>query len=274
MLTFEEARLLGRDMRGKRQSAICLFAQSHTGKTTAAESFADVANEGADEGKCPVVLFSLGSGGGPVYIHRMILKTLGEGFPATKDLEIIRERSCEAMRDAGTELLIIDEAHEGGRTSSFGPSITAELKTLLNGGYVGIVLLGTEKAESMINKDQEFAMRTMAPCRLGALQWSDEEDQALWTGFLSALDNEMVRIGIVAEPTGLDDTELALALWQACGGVIGQLMSVVKQALRASIYAGRNFIAVDDLEAAVDDWSMALKLCDANPIKRLLKKSA
>lgn len=224
MLTFQEAQHLGYSMRGRRQTAICLFERSHTGKTTAAETFADVANEGAGEGQHPVVLISFGSGGGPVHMHRAILKELGEGFPATKDLEIIRDRSCEAMKNAGTELLMIDETHEGGKGSAYGPSLTAELKTLLNGGHVGIVLLGTEKAEEIVNKDEEFLMRTMAPCRLGALDWADEEDRELWIGFLSALDDEMVRIGIVAELTGLADNEIAMALWQACGGIIGQLI--------------------------------------------------
>ena len=67
-----------------------------------------------------------------IQMYRSILRVLGEGFPATKDLEIMRDRCWEAMIDASTELLIIDEAHEGGKGSAFGPSTTAELKTILN----------------------------------------------------------------------------------------------------------------------------------------------
>lgn len=274
MLTFQEAQDLGRAMKGRRQTAICVFDPPHTRKTTAAETFVDVANEGAEEGIRPVVFMSFGSGGGPSDMYRAILKILGEGFPATKDLEILRDRACEAMRHARTDLLMIDEAHEGGKGSAYGPRLTAELKTLLNGGHVGIVLLGTEKAEEMISKDQEFLMRTMAPCRLGALDWAVDEDRDLWIGFLSKLDEEMIRIGIIAEPTGLADEELALALWQACDGIIGQLMSVVRQALRISIHDDRDFISVDDLVIAVDDWSISLGLCDTNPLERLLLEAA
>ena len=88
------------------------------------------------------------------------------------------------------------------------------------------------------------------------------------------LDEEMIRIGIIAEPTGLADEELALALWQACDGIIGQLMSVVRQALRISIHDDRDFISVDDLVIAVDDWSISLGLCDTNPLERLLLEAA
>ncbi|WP_168157385.1 ATP-binding protein [Erythrobacter sp. QSSC1-22B] len=274
MLTFQEAQDLGRSMKGGRQTVVCVFDPPHTGKTTAAENFTDVANEGAEQGKCPVALISLGSGGGPLYMYRAVLKVLGEGFPATKDLEIMRDRACEAMRHAGTELVIIDEAHEAGKGSAFGPSLTAELKTLLNGGHVGIILLGTEKANEMVSRDQEFLMRTMAPCRLGALDWAEDEDRDLWIGFLSKLDEEMVRIGIVAEPAGLAEDDLALALWQACDGVIGQLMSVVRQALRISIHDDRECICVDDLVVAIDDWSIALGLCNTNPLERLLLEAA
>ncbi|WP_165961176.1 TniB family NTP-binding protein [Qipengyuania sediminis] len=270
MLTFLEAQQLGRAMKGSKKNAVCIFAAPHTGKTTVGQQFAAVANEEAAEGTKPVVFISMGSGGGPLQMHRSILRELGEGFPATKDLEIMRDRCCEAMVEAGTELLIIDEAHEGGKGSAFGPSITAELKTLLNWGHVSIVLLGTQKAEALVRKDEEFVMRTMAPCRLGALDWADDEDRELWIEFLTELDAEMQRIGIVGEATGLADEQLALALWQACGGVIGQLMKVVMLALRVAIHDNRNFIAVDDLALAVDEWSVAFGLSDINPLDRLL----
>ena len=51
-------------------------------------------------------------------------------------------------------------------------------------------------------------------------------------------------------------------------------MSVVRQALRISIHDDRDFISVDDLVVAVDDWSIALGLCDTNPLERLLLEAA
>lgn len=273
MLTFFEAQQLGREMKGSKKNAICIFAAPHTGKTTVGHQFAAVANEDAAEGTTPVVFISMGSGGGPLQMYRSILRVLGEGFPATKDLEIMRDRCWEAMIEAGTELLIIDEAHEGGKGSTFGPSTTAELKTLLNWGHVSMVILGTEKAEALVRKDEEFVMRTMAPCRLGPLDWADDEDRELWIEFLTGLDAEMQRIGIVGEATGLADEQLALALWQACGGVIGQLMKVVMLSLRIAIHDDRNYIAVDDLALAVDEWSVAFGLTDINPLDQLLTEA-
>lgn len=201
---------------------------------------------------------TLGSGGTAHSMYRAILKANGEGFPATRDLEVLRARACEVMQAAGTDLIIIDEAHEGVNGSIFGPTLTSELKALLNEGVVGIVLLGTEKAEKLIAKNEEFQMRTLAPCRLGALEWSDPEDQELWIGFLAALEAEMLRLKLVSEPIGLADPDLAKALCEACSGVIGQLMKVVLHALRIAIHEDRDFVAMDDLAEAVNDWSMAL----------------
>lgn len=271
MLTFSEALQFARSTKGSKQNAVCLFAPPHTGKSTGAEHYAEVENAAASDGIKPVTYITLGSGGGPHSMYRAILKANGEGFSATKDLEILRDRACEVMKNAGTDLLIIDEAHEGTSGSIFGPSLTSELKALLNEGVVGIVLLGTEKAEELIAKNEEFQMRTLAPCRLGALEWSDPEDQALWIGFLAALDEEMQRLKLVSEPVGLADHDLARALCEACSGVIGQLMKVVLHALRIAIHDDRDFVAVDDLAAAVDDWSIALKLVDHNPIELLLE---
>lgn len=264
MMTFLEAQELASATKGNKQNLICLFAPPHTGKTIGAEHYAEIANAGAKEGRKPVVLFSFENGGGAHDLHRAILKALGEGFPGTKDLFVLRDRSCEAMRDAGTELLMIDEIHEGNQ------SITSEIKTLLNWGHVGIVLLGTEDAERMINKAEELSVRSMAPCTLGALDWSDDEDRALWIAFLEALDKEMLRLNIISEETGLGDEELALALCIACGGVIGQVMKVVLHALRGAIHDHRDFIAIEDLAVAVDDWSVQLGLTDTNPIDALI----
>lgn len=274
MLTFAEAQQFARSTKGNKQNAICLFAPPHTGKSTGAEHFAEIANAGATDGKKPVTYITLGSGGGPHSMYRAILKANGEGFPATKDLEVLRERACEVLKSAGTELIIVDEAHEGINGSIFGPSLTAELKALLNEGIVGIVLLGTEKAEELIAKNEEFQMRTLAPCRLGALEWSDPEDQTLWIGFLAALDEEMQRLKLVSEPSGLAEPKLAKALCEACSGVIGQLMKVVLHALRIAIHDDRDFVAIGDLAAAVDDWSMALRLVEHNPIDLLIAEYA
>ena len=191
-----------------------------------------------------------------------------------RDLEVLRARACEVMQAAGTDLIIIDEAHEGVNGSIFGPTLTSELKALLNEGVVGIVLLGTEKAEKLIAKNEEFQMRTLAPCRLGALEWSDPEDQELWIGFLAALEAEMLRLKLVSEPIGLADPDLAKALCEACSGVIGQLMKVVLHALRIAIHEDRDFVAMDDLAEAVNDWSMALNLVDHNPIEQLIESAA
>lgn len=269
MQTLAEAQSLGRETRGLMQAATCLFAPSHTGKTIAAQDFTEVANEDAEAGSRPVVLISMGTGGGPVEMHRQILAALGEGFPATKDLAIIRSRSVEAMSDAGVELLIIDEVHEACRQSGGNSSFTSELKTLLNGGHVGIVLIGTHDAERMIYKDEEIGMRTMAPFRFGALDWENEEERGLWIGFLAALDAEMVRLGIVEQKSNLDDPDLAMALCTVCRGIIGQLMNVMKQAIRIAIHDGRDFISIDDLTLAVEDRLIATNLCEVNSVELL-----
>jgi hypothetical protein len=273
MNTFHEAQELSRNTRGQMQAATCVFAPPHTGKTTAASNFVEVANDKATDGK-RVLLISMGTGGGPLEMYRQTLIQLGEGFPATKDLAIMRARAIEAMIDAGVELLIIDEVHEAGRQIGRSSSFTAELKTLLNGGHVGIVLLGTDHAKKMIYADQELSMRTMAPCNFGALDWNNEEDRALWIGFLSALDTKMVQLGIVSSATNLADPELAMALWTVCQGVIGQLMNVMKQAIRISIYENREFITIDDLALAVEDRLIATNLCAVNTVDLLAEQRA
>lgn len=106
MLTFLEAQQLGRAMKGSKKNAVCIFAAPHTGKTTVGQQFAAVANEEAAEGTKPVVFISMGSGGGPLQMHRSILRELGEGlarrvWPIGSDFRTMRSSSARHSASSG-----------------------------------------------------------------------------------------------------------------------------------------------------------------------------
>ena len=169
------------------------------------------------------------------------------------------------MQVNGTQILILDEAHHAGR-SGFRGDITAEIKLMLDMGIVPIVLLGTEEADPILANAKELAGRLMSPCRLGALDWADEDDRDLWQGLLRSLDTRMVAEDIVSESTGLDDEVIAEALNEVTNGIIGQLMRVMLEAIRISAHSGREHIIIEDLAEAVDNWSIEHGFSEINPL--------
>lgn len=269
MSELEELRLMGREMRGEPQLGMSLFERTGCGKSTAAAQYRAMLLAETATDTMPVLHARLGTSGTARDLYVSIMSGLGDGFPMAGTEPTLRRRAMKAMKDAGVDLLIIDEAHHSGRKSGFGAEVAAELKIMLDTGTVPIVLLGTEEAIPIIGADRELSGRLFSPCRLAPLDMNDDEDFDLWTGFLDALDTRMVADGIVSAPAGLASEEIALALGTTCDGIIGQVMRVMLMALRGVVRDGRGRIVVEDLETAVEQWSIELGFAKSNPFVEL-----
>ncbi len=265
MTAFESVRLLGLKTKGQPQLGLYIFEQTGCGKSISAEQYRLLVERDCPPGTKPVLHVSLGTTGSGKQLYAAIMGALGDGFATAGNENSLRARTMRMMQSNGVQVLILDEAHHAGR-SGFRGDITAEVKLMLDMGIVPIVLLGTEEARPILASAKELAGRLMSPCRLGALDWADEEDRELWVGLLTALDARMVKEGVVSQPTGLNELELAERLAEVSQGVIGQLMQVMVEAVKIATYEGREHIVVEDLAIAVDNWSIEHGFADGNPL--------
>lgn len=268
MAEFDEVRAIGLEMKGMPMLGMTLFEVTGCGKTTAAEQYVKIKNANAKPGIVPILHIRLDNSGTARSLYVEILAALGDGFALNGTEQSLRRRALDALADAKTELLIIDESHHGGRRSGFGGEITSSVKLMLDGGVAPVALLGTEQAVPIFAKDRELSGRLTAPCHLGPMEWFDDYDKELWRGFLDALDNKMVSDGIVAAPTGFSKKGLDFALIQATNGVIGQLMGTVRTALGEAVREGRDVITVNDLVVAVDCWNVGHGFVENNPLRK------
>lgn len=266
---FDEIRLTGIEMRGMPMLGMTLFEVTGAGKTTSAEEYAKRVNAAAEDGSIPVLLIRLDNSGTARSLYVEILSKLGDGFSLNGTEHSLRRRALEGLSDAGTQLLIIDESHHGGKQSGFGGAITSSVKLLLDGGVVPVALLGTEAAVPIFSKDLELSGRLTAPCRLGRLEWSDPYDQEIWRGLLTNLDRRLVSDGILTQPCGLDSDGLDFALIEATNGTIGQLMGTIRTAVRDAKRDGRDVLTMDDLISAVDTWNVGHQFVNQNPLRNL-----
>lgn len=265
----EEMRLLGIQMRGEQQLGITVFERTGCGKSVLAEQFKMMTNLDAPAGTIPVCHARMGTSGTARDLWVSVMGELQDDFASAGNEHSLRRRAMRAMDDAGVQLLIIDETQHSGHKSGFSREVTAELKIMLDTGKVPIVLLGTEKAVPIIAADRELSGRMFSPCRLAPLAMDDDGDFEMWTGFLKGLDARMVSDGILDEPVGLDDEDLADALGEATDGIIGQLMRIMLTAVRNVARDDRKVMTFDDITAAVDAWSLELKFAKSNPLKGL-----
>lgn len=269
MNELEELRLLGMEMRGEQQLAINIFERTGTGKSTLAQQYKLMCNLDAPAGTMPVCHARMGTSGTARDLMIAIMGEVQDGFATAGNEHSLRRRAMRALDEAGVQLLIIDETQHSGQKSGFSKEVTAELKIMLDTGRVPIVLLGTEKAVPMIASDRELSGRMFAPCRLSPLDMDSDDDFAIWTGLLKGLDARLVSDGILTQPVGLDEENLADALGEATEGIIGQLMRVMLTAVRNVARDERDVMTVDDVIKAVDSWSLELKFAKANPLKDL-----
>lgn len=266
---FDEVRLTGVEMQGMPMIGMTLFEVTGAGKTTTAEQYADRVNARAQDGEVPVLNVRLDNSGTARSLYVEMLAALGDGFALNGTEHSLRRRTLDALGDAGTELVIIDESHHGGRKSGFGGEITSSVKLLLDGGVVPVALLGTEEAVPVFAKDMELSGRLMAPCRLGRLEWQDPYDNEIWIGLLQNLDQRLVEDGVISRTFGLADEGLDQALIEATNGTIGQLMGTIRTAVREAVRDDRDHLTMEDLVTAVDAWNVGHRFVSHNPLRAL-----
>lgn len=264
---FDEIRLTGIEMRGMPMLGMTLFEVTGAGKTTTAEEYARRINARDAEGQVSVLHIRLDNSGTARSLYVEMLAALGDGFALNGTEHSLRRRTLDALSDAGTELVIIDESHHGGKRSGFGGEITSSVKLLLDGGVVPVALLGTEEAVPVFAKDMELSGRLTAPCSLSRLEWQDEYDREIWLGLLAMLDVKLVEDGILSRKIGLIERGLDRALIEATNGVIGQLMGTIRTAVRHAVRDGRDFVTRDDLIVAVDMWNVGHQFVGHNPLR-------
>ncbi len=266
----EELRLIGLECRGEPQLGLTLFDQTGCGKSVGARQYKlfNEARSDLPEGARPILHVRMDANGTGRGLFDAILAELDDSFSGRGFEPNLMRRAIDLMEEKGTELLIVDEAQHGSK-KGLNPVITSNVKLLLDVGQVPIALLGTEEAIPVFGRDRELSGRLAAPCSLGALRWLDDEDCELWTGFLRALDEEMVKRRITSALVGLDEETLAAALCDACSGIIGQLMNVVRTALVAAIRRNETTFQVEDLSDAVEMHLMQLGFIDHNPLRGL-----
>lgn len=256
----------GRLLQGQKQVGCLLLDPTGCGKTTAAEAFAEVLAEELGPDEQGVVHCRIPANGTALGLYANALIKLGDRHVNHARESRLLSQLLDRLGESSTRLLVIDEAQQGTAASGLGGQIAAAIKMILDEGIVPVAILGTEKAVGVLAKDQELAGRLTAPSSLAPLTWHDDEDRRIWLDLLSELDRRLQVDGACDAAFGLEDPEVARKLVVACNGTIGQLMSVVRTAVREMARSDRSVLHFEDLVFGVDAWSVAYGFIKHNPL--------
>ncbi len=264
----------GRNKPGGGKQCLPIWAKSQSGKSTILETFAARKNSGLDVGgrHIAVLLVTLEANATRKSLALNILEALGDhGFTTgarTGTETILYQRVRAHLKEAKTELLIIDEAHElvNSDNEKVAYSIGETFKRMLNKGVCPIVLSGVEKGKKIF-KNEQLQQRCIPAVHLEPLSAQNPSDLKLLFRFLAEYFKAIEEKGVANNATALLTQEIAACLLEVSQGVLGAVCNLLKEAVRIMTYDGRDDIERADLVRATDDLFIKTGLYTRNPFR-------
>ena len=187
----------------------------------------------------------------PLSLGQTILLAAGDPAAMRLSSALVTHRVAEILRLCDTELLIFDEVHHLFTTGSRARAaeVASWLKTLLNTGVCGILLIGTEDVYSVISADTQLAGRCWCAARLGPFGYGDQAERAAFLKLLLTLASAR-SLPLDPEP---DPSKLAAAVHLATGGTIGEVALLLAKAESKARLAGLERITPEAFRQAHED---------------------
>lgn len=261
---------------GRRHGGACggaiLVAPHGTGKTRTIEMLRDTVNYAPDvpEGQIPVLHVKLSTVGTVDSIPSQILRALGRPKPDAGKESIRWNRAMDATVTAGVQLILIDEFNRASRRPTMsGPIAGAIRERIVDEGIAPIAIIGSEDAGSVLRSAPDLMERLDDQIDLEPMDWV--HDEALFIGFVGALDAAIVANGILRDLSGLGGPEIAEKLCFASGGRLRRIMKIVRVAMAEVVRRGGGSITMADFADAVGAYATVRRFIDHNPFEKAAK---
>ncbi|MEH2247606.1 TniB family NTP-binding protein [Nostoc sp.] len=213
------------DGKRKARQSCRVVGESRTGKTVACDAYRYRQKPQQEVGRPPIVPV--------VYIQppqkcgsKDLFKEMIEylKFRATKGtVSDFRGRAMEVLKGCGVEMLIIDEADR------LKPETFAEVRDIYDKLGIAIVLVGTDRLEAVIKRDEQVYNRFRACHRFGKLSGKDFQDT------VQAWEDRVLKLPI---SSNLNSKDMLRILTSATEGYIGRLDEILREAAIRSLSKG------------------------------------
>lgn len=138
-------------------------------------------------------------------------------------LSEIRSRVYRTLKACQVEMLIVDEAHR------LRPRTFSELQDILDGLQIAIVLVGTDRLDAVLRRDEQVYRRFMGSHRYERLTSAQLiETSAIW-------ETHVLRL---PEPSNLGSSKMQKILGPITGGYLGLLDRILREAAVRSLCRG------------------------------------
>jgi DNA transposition AAA+ family ATPase len=212
-----------------------ILGESRTGKTFAVRSYQKHNSVQSNPGLSPVfsvVAFQVPQECGAKELYTLILEALK--FKSIKGTTAdLRRRVNKKLEDCKVEMLIIDEADR------IKPKFFADVRDLSDNPDISVILVGTDRLEPVISRDEQIKNRFYAYFRMGklnSLQFA--KTVAIW-------ETQVLKLPVASNLTAKATLKL---LREKTQGYIGILDMILRQAAIAALKKGEPKITIETLK--------------------------
>ena len=223
------------------RQACRVVGESRTGKSVACRAYAGKYPPQQRPGEVPIVpvlYWHAPEESGPRDLFEGILEALQYQLSRGTVSEV-RRRIYQVLRSCQVELLIIDEAHRL-RAKTF-----SDIRDLFDKLEIAVVLVGTDRLDAVVRRDEQIYNRFMACHRLQRLNSQQlKVTTALWEKHVLQMP----------ERSNLTSASMQRVLDSATQGYVGLLDMILRVAAIESLERGKSHISRAILEEVASEY--------------------
>jgi DNA transposition AAA+ family ATPase len=243
VVMLEQVRKLHDWLEAKRRSRQCcrVVGESRTGKTMACDAYRLRHKPKQEVGKPPIVPVvyvqpSQDCGArelfGAIIEHlkyKMVKGTVGE----------IRTRTLQVLKGCQVEMLIIDEADR------LKPKTFADVRDIFDNLGISVVLVGTDRLDAVVKRDEQVYNRFRACHRFGKLSGAEfQQTVEIW-------ERDVLKLPVASN---LGTKTMLKTLGEATGGYIGLMDMILRETAIRALEKGLKKIDQATLKEVAEEY--------------------
>jgi DNA transposition AAA+ family ATPase len=151
----------------------------------------------------------------------------------------LRERTYRLLKTCQVEMIILDEAHR------FRPKTFSEIRDIFDLLNISVVLVGTDRLDAVVRRDEQVHNRFMACHRFHRLDSQAlEATTVIWEEYVLKLPH----------PSNLSSAPMQKILGTATRGYLGLLDEILRNAARRALLLNRSHIDLNVLTQAAAEY--------------------
>ncbi len=230
-------------LESKRQSKQCcrVVGESRTGKTLACDAYRLRHRPSQQPGKppiVPVIYIQVPQECGSKELFQIIIEHLKYQMVKGTVAEI-RERTMRALKGCGVEMLIIDEADR------LKPKTFADVRDIFDKLEIAVVLVGTDRLDVVVKRDEQVYNRFRACHRFGKL--AGEEFQRT----IEVWEKQVLKLPVASN---LTSKSMMKVIGEATAGYIGLMDMILREAAIRSLKKGLPKIDLETLKEVAAEY--------------------